>query len=87
MLTYKKCEFKGVENMRIEEIEKLKTGLVYEFEVVEMDKNKPWKEVVNTYVGEYRGEDQEDDYLLFWIEGDTNAQPFHYGDINSFKIK
>lgn len=73
--------------MKLEEIKKLTRGLVYEFQVMESDKNKPWVDVLNTYVGEYRGEDKEENYLLFWLEGRTSAEPFHYGDITSFKIK
>lgn len=53
-------------------LDKLVQGKNYKFE--DLDSG----EIVDA---EYRGLDIEEDYLLFWIHGNTCATPFHICDI------
>lgn len=70
------------------ELEKLEKGKKYI--IIETDYDDEMNIIEKKYVGEYRGwpliPDWEE-YLLFWIEGDSCAEFFHYGDIKVMSME
>lgn len=71
--------------MKLNEIDKLKTGEKYNMTVVEdVTFSTDGKEV--KVVAEYRGLDIYEGYLIFEEEGKSRMSTFHYSDIKSCKV-
>jgi hypothetical protein len=71
--------------MTVEEMDALQAGEKYEI-VVNEDPIFMGKLEKKTYVAEFRGFEPVDlfelpQYLLFWVEGESKASEFYYGDI------
>ena len=56
-------------------LKKLEVGKHYEVKILEEA----------LFVAEYRGFDKWEDFVIFWIDGDSKGCPFYLGDIESIK--